>query len=263
MKLDGPNGHFYYGDRQADRRDPDEVAEYAAAPTVVGTSPAGGATNVALSGPFTIDFSEPMEAVTVAGGISLAPAAGGPAVPVTVATLDPTTFGITPNAPLAQGTQYKLSVGAAAKDIQGTGATAHEVTFTTSGTPTNTTPTNTTPTNTTPTNTTPTTSTPTQTTQTTPTTPKPVVKPAYCKRYPKLRTTLARQLKAAKKARVKAVDPQGQGQVRQADQDDHEAAEGGHQEVQGDLPGRHRREEVAPPCPLRPALAPGGGARGT
>jgi hypothetical protein len=206
LKLDGPNGQFYFeGVGKRIGETPMMVAEYAAAPTVVSTSPSGGAGNVALSGPFTIDFSEPMEAVTVAGGISLAPAAGGPALPVTVATLDPTTFGVTPNAPLAQGTQYKLSVGAGAKDIQGTGATAHEVTFTTSGTSTTTTPTNTTPTTTTPTTTTPTTSTPTQTTQTTPTTRKPVVKPAYCKRYPKLRTTLARQLKAAKKARVKAV----------------------------------------------------------
>ncbi len=98
-------------------------------------------------------------------------------------------------------------MGAAAKDLQGTGATAHEVTFTTPGT-------STTPTNTTPTNATPTTrrrpadqhhphQRDTPTTQTTPT----VVKPAFCKKYPKLRTTLARQLKAAKKARVKAATP--------------------------------------------------------
>ena len=78
----------------------------------------------------------------------------------------------------------------------------------TTTTPTTATPTTTTPTTsttTTPTTTTPTASTPTtKTTETTttPATAKP--KPAWCKKYPKLKTTLAKQLKAAKKARVKA-----------------------------------------------------------
>jgi hypothetical protein len=36
------------------------------------------------------------------------------------------------------------------------------------------------------------------------TNPTPTTTPAYCKRFPKLRATLIRQLKAAKKARIKA-----------------------------------------------------------
>ena len=210
MKLDGPNGQFYYAD-QGKRigETPMLVPEYAGAPTVVSATPSSGATGVSPSGPFTIDFSEPMEAATIAGGVSLTPATGGAAHPVTVAKVDPTTYTVTPAGPLAQWTQYKLTVGAGAKDVQGQSVTPDERTFTTSGTtttttPTTTTPTTTTPTTSTPTTSTPTTSTPTTTTPTTQTTPNPTVKPAYCKRYPKLRATLARQLKAAKKARVKA-----------------------------------------------------------
>ena len=204
MKLDGPNGDFYFeGVGKRIGETPMQVPEYAGAPTVVGATPANGATGVPATGPFSVDFSEPMEAVTVPGGITLAPASGGAPVPVTVAKVDPTSFTVTPAGPLSAGTQYKLTVGPGAKDIQGTGATADERTFTTAGTATTTTPTTTPPTTATPTSTTSTQT--TQTTQATPTTTTPRATPAYCKRYPKLRATLARQLKAAKKARVKAV----------------------------------------------------------
>jgi Gylcosyl hydrolase family 115 C-terminal domain/Bacterial Ig-like domain len=58
------------------------------------------------------------EVVTTVGGVSLAPAAGGAAVPAAV-SLSGSTVTITPNAPLANSTQYRITVPVSVTDVAG------------------------------------------------------------------------------------------------------------------------------------------------
>jgi len=94
------------------------------APGVTSTSPAAGATNVAISVQPSVTFTEPMDGATItassvrlllADGTQVAQAPGSP-------SLDPsgTSARITPAASLQYSTTYRVLVTTAARDAQGT-----------------------------------------------------------------------------------------------------------------------------------------------
>jgi hypothetical protein len=84
-------------------------------PSVNAVSPVAGAIGVAVSVAPVIAFSEP---VTHTSGITLAPAAGGSAVPVTI-TVSGSTVTLTPTAPLAASTTYRITVPTTVTDTAG------------------------------------------------------------------------------------------------------------------------------------------------
>jgi thiamine monophosphate synthase len=106
-------------------------------PTVIATSPAGGATSVAPATPITVTFSEAMDPTTIsASTIGLKVTSSGAAVAGAVsynATTHVATF--IPSATLAQTTAYTLTVAGTVKDVAGNQmATPFVVGFTTGDT---------------------------------------------------------------------------------------------------------------------------------
>lgn len=98
------------------------------APTVVAVSPIAAATGLSLTVAPAVSFSE---AVSNTAGISLAPSAGGAAVAATLAT-NGNIVTLTPNAPLAASTSYRLTVPTTVTDLAGNPlASAFTSTFTT------------------------------------------------------------------------------------------------------------------------------------
>lgn len=83
------------------------------APTVVSTVPSDLATDVAVTGPITVTFSEPMTAASITSAISFTPA-----LPGTV-SYSGNTATFTPTAPIAPGTNYTGTVATAARDLAG------------------------------------------------------------------------------------------------------------------------------------------------
>jgi len=140
--LDGGNGVYRYGSTSGFPTSTYRSSNYwvdvvfsttatdTVPPTVVGTTPAAGATKVAPSTAVTATFSEPINASSLSFTLR------GPnntAVPAAV-TYDATsrTATLTPSAPLAQSTTYTASVSAA--DLAGNQMTAPVTwSFTTSG----------------------------------------------------------------------------------------------------------------------------------
>jgi Bacterial Ig-like domain len=98
-------------------------------PTVTATSPADGATGVAVGSDVTATFSEPMDAATVPGAMTLT--AGGASVPADV-TYDAATRRATlnPSGDLAPGTTYTARVSGA-KDLAGNTVVEKTWSFTT------------------------------------------------------------------------------------------------------------------------------------
>lgn len=98
-------------------------------PTVAATSPANGATGVAVGTNVTATFSEPMDSATVPASFTLT--AGGAAVPAAV-TYDAATRRATlnPSADLDAGTTYTARLSGA-KDLAGNTVVAETWTFTT------------------------------------------------------------------------------------------------------------------------------------
>ncbi len=98
------------------------------APTVVAVSPIVAATGLSLTVAPAVSFSE---AVSNTAGISLAPSDGGAAVVATLAT-NGNIVTLTPNAPLAASTTYRLTVPTTVTDLAGNPlASAFSSTFTT------------------------------------------------------------------------------------------------------------------------------------
>jgi methionine-rich copper-binding protein CopC len=97
------------------------------APTVVATSPVNGTTTSAVSGPFTVTFSEAMNQTTLTAGsggtggtLQLLAGASLTPVPINVSyTAATNTANIAPLSPLTNGTQYTLRVTTGVKDLAG------------------------------------------------------------------------------------------------------------------------------------------------
>ena len=121
-------------------------------PSIQSFAPADGSTGAAVGSRPVVTFSEP---VVPNGGVALATVAGAP-VPATV-TVSGAAVTLTPVAPLAAATAYRVTVSAAVSDTAGNPVTAAgAATFTTAAaTPPTTTPPTTTPPTTTPPTTTP------------------------------------------------------------------------------------------------------------
>lgn len=104
------------------------------APTVVSRTPSAGATNVAINTTVTITFSEPMDAATItAANIKLATTSPVTAVAATVTYNTATnTATLTPTSPLANNTNYTITVTTGVTDVAGNHLAAQFVsTFTT------------------------------------------------------------------------------------------------------------------------------------
>jgi hypothetical protein len=104
-----------------------------AAPSVISTTPAGGATGVALNAPITVRFSEGMAAGTITPANLELRGPGGTLVGRTV-TYDAANQAatITPSAALAASTQYTVTVRAGVTDAAGNALAAdHQFSFTT------------------------------------------------------------------------------------------------------------------------------------
>jgi len=100
-------------------------------PTVQSVTPAPGATAVATGTTVTVRFSE---AVAANGGVTLATEGGGAVAAAVSGTGD--TVVLTPSAPLAAGTTYRVSVSTAVRDLAGNQlAAASSTTFTTAAAP--------------------------------------------------------------------------------------------------------------------------------
>ena len=94
-------------------------------PTVIATTPAAGATGVALASPVTVTFSEPMTNATLTtASVTLVTTAGAVVVPGTV-TVAGNTATYTPTANLAGTTQYTATVTTAARDAAGNALAAN------------------------------------------------------------------------------------------------------------------------------------------
>jgi len=106
------------------------IAPDLTAPTVSSTTPADGATDVAVNTTVTATFSEPMSADTItATNFKLDNGATG------TVGYDGTTATLTPSGDLVAGTVYTATVTTGAKDLAGLPlATAHSWSFTTAGT---------------------------------------------------------------------------------------------------------------------------------
>jgi glucose/arabinose dehydrogenase/PKD repeat protein len=106
------------------------------APTVTSTTPAGGATGVALNAPITVRFSEGLAAGTVTAANLELRGPGGTLVGRTV-TYDATGHAatITPSVPPAASTLYTVTVRTGVTDVAGNPLAAdHQFSFTTAGT---------------------------------------------------------------------------------------------------------------------------------
>ncbi|SNY03735.1 PQQ-dependent sugar dehydrogenase [Paractinoplanes atraurantiacus] len=103
------------------------------APAVAATSPAGGATGVALTSPVTVRFNEAMAASTITAANLELRGPGGTLVNRTVAYDAATeTATITPSAALAASTQYTVTVRTGVTDVAGNALAAnHQFSFTT------------------------------------------------------------------------------------------------------------------------------------
>jgi hypothetical protein len=90
-------------------------------PALTSREPASGATGVSVASSVAATFSEAMDPATVAGSsFTLAPSAGGTAVPATiVASAGNTTFTLDPSADLAPATAYTATVTTAVEDVAG------------------------------------------------------------------------------------------------------------------------------------------------
>lgn len=100
-------------------------------PVVNAVTPANGATGVPTSATPAITFSEPVDA---GGGVTLTVDGGG-AVTAT-ASVSGNTVTLTPSAPLATATTYRVSVSTAVRDLAGNPlAAASSTTFTTAAAP--------------------------------------------------------------------------------------------------------------------------------
>jgi hypothetical protein len=90
-------------------------------PTLTGRQPAAGATGVAAATNVVATFSEAMAPGSITGSsFTLAPSAGGAAVPASIAaSAGNTTFTLNPSADLAPGTAYTATVTTAAEDAAG------------------------------------------------------------------------------------------------------------------------------------------------
>jgi methionine-rich copper-binding protein CopC len=90
-------------------------------PTVTATSPANGATGVSPTAVITMTFSEAMDATTInASNITLRATSSGTVLTSTVTYNTSTRVAtLTPSAPLTQGVNYTVSIGAGVKDAQG------------------------------------------------------------------------------------------------------------------------------------------------
>jgi hypothetical protein len=94
-------------------------------PTITGSTPANGATNVAIAVTPTVTFSEPMQNATLtSGGFTLVATGSGTPVAGTV-TVVGNTATFTPNAALANGTPYTATVTTAVKDAAGNALVAN------------------------------------------------------------------------------------------------------------------------------------------
>ncbi len=105
-------------------------------PTIIATTPAAGATGVALASPVTVTFSEPMTNATLTtASVTLVTTAGSVVVPGTV-SVSGNTATYTPTANLAGTTQYTATVTTAAKDAAGNSLAANvSWSFTTTAAP--------------------------------------------------------------------------------------------------------------------------------
>ena len=105
-------------------------------PTIVGNTPANGATGVATGTAPSVTFSEPMQNATITTTtFSLRPSAGGGAV-AGVTTVSGNTATFTPGAALAPGTQYTATVTSGVRDVAGNALAAnHSWTFVTVAAP--------------------------------------------------------------------------------------------------------------------------------
>ncbi len=102
-------------------------------PTVTASTPANGATGVAVTANATATFSEAMSASAVEQAFTLAQQGSATNVPATV-TLSGSTATLNPTADLAAGTTYVATVGTAAADTAGNTLSAPSTwTFTTAG----------------------------------------------------------------------------------------------------------------------------------
>jgi hypothetical protein len=106
----------------------------AVAPVVVDRGPTPGAASAPQGSTVTVRFSEPMDPSTLTPAtVTLAPAAGGAAVPATVTvSTDGRSASLDPSSDLAASTGYRVSVSTAARDLAGNPlAAAATWTFTT------------------------------------------------------------------------------------------------------------------------------------
>ncbi|MDX6555029.1 MAG: hypothetical protein QOD86_1224 [Miltoncostaeaceae bacterium] len=150
---------------------------------LISISPTTGLKDVAADGNITVSFDQAVDPGSASGGISLT-GPGGPVAGTVTLSADGKVATFDPAANLAAGGSYTVNVATSVTDTTGNpllnGGTS---TFQVKGVGgTTTTPTNTNTTN----------------------PPPPPVKPAYCAKFPKINSTLNKQIKAAKKARAKA-----------------------------------------------------------
>jgi hypothetical protein len=105
-------------------------------PTVTGSSPAGGGTQVSPYSPVSVTFSEAMDEASLAGAFDLS-GPGGSHVPFGLSYDAPSrTATLAPTGPLAASSTYELTVGTAARSARGVALAAPDSrTFTTSGCP--------------------------------------------------------------------------------------------------------------------------------
>lgn len=100
-------------------------------PLVHAVTPASGATGVATTATAAVTFSEP---VAANGGVTLAVEGGAPVA--ATAAVSGNTVTLTPSAPLATATTYRISVSPAVRDLAGNPlASASATTFTTAAAP--------------------------------------------------------------------------------------------------------------------------------
>ncbi len=106
------------------------------APTVVSTSPTGGATSVAVNSAVTATFSEAMSPSTITSATFTVTASGGGAVTGTVAYNSTTMVAtFTPSSNLAYGTTFTVNLTAGMMSSSGAALTADSWSFTTAGAP--------------------------------------------------------------------------------------------------------------------------------
>jgi hypothetical protein len=89
------------------------------APKVVSITPAAGATNIGLSAPVVVKFSELMNAATITGSTVQLFVAGSSTPLQATVTFAGSTATLTPTAPLQQNTQYQVVVSGSITDSSG------------------------------------------------------------------------------------------------------------------------------------------------